>query len=181
MAKNPLLPGKLLPGQLKPADLLKPELDIQLPPGVLVQSAVSSLLQPGRPGKAAIRPDDLLAIRVELVNLQVQAGTPPKVKKAAPGDSFIVVHFPPQSIAEEVFFETAAAGMATPDIPPPPPGVQPKAEPTNSETPEAAPLRARIANESRLAFKVPSGFEATYSIEGLLHCLLYTSPSPRDS
>ena len=79
MPKKLIVPGKKLPGLLKPAGPIKPDLDIKLPPGVLVQSVVSSLFQPGRPGKPAVRPDDLLAVRFELVNLQVQAGTPPKV------------------------------------------------------------------------------------------------------
>lgn len=168
MPKNPIQPGKKLPGSLQPAGPIAPQLDIQRPPGAILQSAVSGLFQPGRPGRPAVRPDDLLALRIELVNLQIQAGSPPKVKKAATGDSYIVLHFPPQSIAEEVFFEAAAAGMANPDIPPPAPGIQPKPQPGGSESPAEAPLRARVASESRLAFKVPNGFEATYSIDGLL-------------
>jgi len=161
MPKNPIQPGKKLPGSLQPAGPIAPQLDVQRPPGAILQSAVSGLFQPGRPGRPAVRPDDLLALRIELVNLQIQAGSPPKVKKAATGDSYIVLHFPPQSIAEEVFFEAAAAGMANPDIPPPAPGIQPKPQPGGSESPAEAPLRARVASESRLAFKVPNGFEAT--------------------
>ena len=168
MPKNPIQPGLTLPGALQPSGPLAPKLDLQRPPTAILPSAVSGLLQPGRSGQAAIRPDDLLALRIELVNLQIQAGTPPKVKKTAAGDSFIVLHFPPQSIAEEVFFESAASGMDTPDVPAPPEGIQTKPQPSTSEPPADAPLRARVANESRVAFKVPNGFEATYSIDGLL-------------
>ena len=142
--------------------------DVLVPPGLLQPSAISSLFQPGRAGKPAVRPDDLLALRIELVNLQVQPGPPPTVNKTGSGDSFIVLHFPPQSIAEEVFFETAPAGMNQPQTPPPPPGVTPKHEPAGTETPEPAPLRARVANESRVAFKVPAGFSAPYTIAGVL-------------
>ena len=63
MPKKLIVPGKKLPGLLQPAGPIKPDLDIKLPPGVLVQSSVSSLFQPGRPGKPAVRPDDLLAVR----------------------------------------------------------------------------------------------------------------------
>lgn len=168
MPKKPILPGKQLPGQLQPAGPIKPDIDIKRPPGAFVQSSVSSLFQAGRPGTPAVRPDDLLAVRFELVNLQIQPGTPPRVSKTASGDSFIVLHFPPQSIAEEVFFETAPPGMDVPDVPPPPPGIEPKFQPASTETPAAAPIRARVANESRVAFKVPSGFQAPYTIDGLL-------------
>jgi len=89
-----------------------------IPPLVLARSPRSRLFSPGRPGRPVVRPTDLLALRIELINLYIQAGAPPMLTRAESGTVLIILHFPPQAIAEEVFFETAPAGMNTPDLPP---------------------------------------------------------------
>ena len=58
-----------------------------------------------RPGQAVLRPADMLALRLELRNLAVTPGQPPRLKKAGDGAATLIVHFPPQSITEETFFE----------------------------------------------------------------------------
>lgn len=136
-------------------------------PGLFAPSSLTSLFDKSRPGKPVVRPSDLLALRIELVNLTVAAGTPPMMQRAAAGPAYIVLHFPPQSIAEEVFFETAAAGMDKPDTPPLPPGITPKPDPANTGV-APAPIRARVADESRLVFKVPDTFSAPYTLAGVL-------------
>lgn len=123
-----------------------------------------------RPGQPVLRATDLLALRIELRNLSVTPGQPPRLKKAGAGAATLILHFPPQSIAEETFFETAAAGTKNPDPPRPTPD---KPEPANggAETPSGPPVRARIAGESRLAFSVPDDFDVPYTLEGVLEAV----------
>lgn len=139
----------------------------KLPPLIDLNKPQINLFDPRRPGRAAVRPDDLLAVRFELVNLQVVGGAQPEVRKTASGDSFIVMHLPPQSITEAVFFEAAAPGLSA-DVPPAKPDIERPTTPGSSEAVQPAPIRARAAGESRLVFKVPQGFTAPYSIDGLL-------------
>lgn len=84
------------------------------------------------------RADDLLVLRLEFVNLQLEpdeAVTPRRlVRVAADADAIIIVHFPPQHIAEEVFPESRI------DFPP-----------TSSRL---------LAGETRLAFRVPLDFDS---------------------
>src|SRR5690606_20495941 len=110
----------------------------------------------------------LLALRVELVNMKItpgKSGKPPEMAHGGSGDAFIVLHYPPQSIAEQVFFETAPAGMNTPDLPP---GAKDKTAGANDTGVAPPPIRARIAGESRVVFEVPSGFKAPYNLAGVL-------------
>jgi hypothetical protein len=118
-----------------------------------------------RPGHAVLRPADLLALRLELRNLTVAPGQPPRLKKAGDGAATLIVHFPPQSISEETFFERPPPGTANQPPPRPTPG---KPEPGGVEDPTGPPVRARIAGESRLAFDVPDGFDVPYTLEGVL-------------
>lgn len=133
-------------------------------PQVFALRALTSLFDPSRPGKAVVRPSDLLALRIELVNMQVQAGPPPRLKRgpASGGASYIVLHFPPQALAEQVFFQSAAAGT------------QPAG---SNEPPLPPPIRARIAGESRLVFKVPDGFSVPYQLADVLQACESLAPS----
>jgi len=126
--------------------------------------ALTSLFDPSRPGKAVVRPNDLLALRIELVNMQVQAGPPALLKRgpASAGASYIVLHFPPQALAEQVFFQSA------------PTGTKPAG---SNETPLPPPIRARIAGESRLAFQVPTGFSVPYQLADVLEACEKLAPS----
>ncbi|WP_447920790.1 hypothetical protein [Achromobacter aegrifaciens] len=119
-----------------------------------------------RPGHAVLRPADMLALRLELRNLAVTPGQPPRLKKAGDGPAALIVHFPPQSISEETFFERPPP--ATVNQPPPRP-TPAKPEPVGGvENPTGPPVRARIAGESRLAFAIPDGFDVPYTLEGVL-------------
>lgn len=140
-------------------------------------SHTGNLFSPGRAGQTAVRADDLLAIRVETRNLQIIPGQVPKLSKTGAGTAFITLHFPPQAITEETFFEAPPPSMTDPDVDPaksPHPSAKPKDEPPGgiSETVRTPPIRARIAGESRLVFKVPDGFTCDYTIEGVLAACL---------
>jgi len=110
---------------------------------------------------SVLRPDDLLALEFECVNLRVQDGPRPAlVRQNAANPAYIIVHFPPQHIAEQAFFETDPAVKADPKAPP---------EPTTAETPTPPPVLARIAGPTRLAFFVPKEIsEIPLTIESLL-------------
>jgi len=110
---------------------------------------------------SVLRPDDLLALEFECVNLESKAGPPPKlVRKNPAAPAYIVVHFPPQHIAEQAFFET------TPSYSPPPGS---RAEPSTAETPTPPPVLSRISGPTRLAFFVPKEVqEIPLTVESLL-------------
>ncbi len=114
----------------------------------------------GRFSTVVLRPEDLLVLRLEFLNMSLDTGganlderrTPHLVRDVSVRPSYIVVYFQGQNIAEQAFFETAA------DYP-----VQtPPGKPTDpdagkgDETPKPPPVRARLAGPSRLVFRVPA-------------------------
>jgi hypothetical protein len=136
------------------------------PPIFTLPSHVGNFFAAGRPGRAVVRPDDLVALRLELRGLSVSAGTPPRLRKTASGKAQLIVHFPPQAITEQTFFETRPAGTTNP---PRPDGKPDKPDPGGgSETLTGPPVKARISGESRLAFDVPDGFNIPYTLESVL-------------
>lgn len=142
---------KKVPGVLTPNPI------IRIPPFLPVAPDYTrNFFEKTRPGQAVVRADDLLALRFEANNLAIVPGSPPRIKKQGQGAATLIVHFPPQSVAEQAFFET------TPGAP-------------QTERPTAA--RARISGESRLAFKVPDGFDAPYTLEGLLQAISTLEPA----
>jgi hypothetical protein len=112
---------------------------------------------------SVLRPDDLLALDFEFVNLRVQAGVPPRlVRQNASAPAYVIVHFPPQNIAEQAFFET------TPDFQGKP------GEPTTAETPTPPPVLARISGPTRLVFLVPAEIaQIPLTLESLLSWELF--------
>lgn len=136
---------------------------------------VYSLFKGGRPGEVVVRAEDLLALRIELRNLTVVTGTKPRlVKKPGAGAAYLILHFPPQAITEETFFETRPAGTVNPQsnsaTANPNPNTKEKPEPSGggSEPLTPPPVRARIAGESRLVFQVPDDFDIPYTVAGVL-------------
>ena len=103
---------------------------------------------------SVLRARDLLKLRFDFFNLQLKTDLPlgqrlEKVVAGRPG--FIVVHFPPQNIAEEAYLE------ADPYLNPG--GGEPLEEPGNVST--------RLAGSSRLAFVVPEDVDSIpYKLDG---------------
>jgi hypothetical protein len=147
-----------------------PDLRVPIP---FAPDVVKNLFEASRPGRAIVRPEDLLALRIELKNIALTPGSPPRL--TAQGNSArLILHFPPQAITEETFFE-----VPPPDITPPAPGsegahphenARDKPEPPGggSEALRKPPIRARVADESRLVFKVPAGTEIDYTLDAIL-------------
>jgi hypothetical protein len=115
---------------------------------------------------SCLRADDLLALDFECINLVARPGAPPKlVRENASAPAYLVVHFPPQSIAEQAFFETTPDYKPDPKSPP---------EPTTAETPKTPPVLSRISGPTRLAFLIPSDVkEIPLTLESLLSWEMY--------
>lgn len=145
-------------------------------PFPIFQDHIRNLFEPGRPGQPVVRTDDLVALRVEMKNLKIEAGDPPKLSKRGDGDAHLILHFPPQSFAEQTFFQPKQPDfedqpLNAGDKPKPQPSMQGNFNPDSPTAPNGPPrppVRARIANESRLSFVVPDGFEIDYTLEGVL-------------
>lgn len=116
-----------------------------------------------------LRPDDLLVLSVQTVNLRLDTSTPdrPRLVRDDPGDAaYLAYVFPPQSIAEQAFFETANITQQptfnTPPGPPPPPA-------TGDTLLAPGSVAAWVGGRSRLVFRLPSTLnELDFSIAGLL-------------
>lgn len=85
-----------------------------------------------------LRPDDMLAIDLELYNLRLQSGPPRLVRINSNADAFVVAVFEPQAIFEEAFRENE--GNTIPVDPP--------------------PVRAVLSEETRLAFMLTAGTQS---------------------
>jgi hypothetical protein len=109
-----------------------------------------------------LRPDDLLALGAETTNLRLDTADPtqPALVRIDPAQpAFIKVLFPPQSIAEQAFFDSRNASPAQP----PQPGT------TTEPVLPPGSVRARICGPSRLVFRIPDEIASiAFSVDGLL-------------
>jgi len=116
--------------------------------------------------KRVIRPKDLLVLEFEFINLELlEVGC---LRPLGEGAHYIILHFPPQNIGEEAFFEKAEGYT----IPPNP--INGEGDPDNELTREDSekllktqPL-SRITGPSRLVFEVPAGQTIRYTLPDLL-------------
>lgn len=106
-----------------------------------------------------LRADDLLVLRLDFYNLRLDPGPSGKqVASDGAGDSFIVMHFPPQHVAERAFKENDSGD---PLLPP--------------------PVAARLAGESRLVFYLnPTLLPLEFSLENILKALSQSAPLVSD-
>ncbi|MEP6707912.1 MAG: hypothetical protein ABJC05_10350, partial [Pyrinomonadaceae bacterium] len=124
----------------------------------------------GRFSSLVLRPEDLLVLRLEFINLVLDTGAansveqyPPRLMRdLAARPSYIVVHLQPQNIAEQAFFETAKDSNY-PVKPPDPDASEP------ADNPYGPPVKARIAGPSRLVFRVPDTVDPIpYTLKSIL-------------
>ena len=137
-----------------------------------------------------LRSEDFLSLQVELINLQPKTGggpglNPAVLVPAGAGPSYLVLHFGPQSIAEQVFFDqpslpTTDAHLQRPLAAPPAAPAQRPVEqasdaPVGKEEPTAPPIRSRLSQGSRIVFRYDAaklkvaGIDALeYSVAGIL-------------
>lgn len=113
------------------------------------------------------RPDDLLHLQIEGQNLRLDssdAEQPVLVIEEPTRPAFLIVVFPPQSIAESCFFESS---NVTPEGDPARPDTDPPTTPTEPLPPPGG-VKARMAGRSRLVFQVPPGMRIPFTTAGLL-------------
>ena len=119
---------------------------------------------------SVVRPRDLLVLRFEFVNMQLKTGSAGAhlARIAAGKPALMIVHFQPQNIAEQAFYETAAgAENYTQPVGPGKPGYEKNFN--SADNPTAPPVKSRIAGRSRLAFRLPSGIDQIpYTLNDLL-------------
>jgi len=167
---RPLLQGNdvtkpVIDASLETRPQVAPGVDLQILPDDRFRPPLfkfdhtGNLFEPGRRGRPVVRPEDLLALRIEHKNLNIVPGNPPRLVKSGSGSSYLILHFPPQAITEQTFFEGAQPGTSDPDDP---------EDGDSSEALRPPPIRARIAGESRVSFRVPNGFDVPYTLEGIL-------------
>jgi hypothetical protein len=115
-----------------------------------------------------LRPDDLVSLQIETRNLQLDTSDPkaPKLVLQKPGNAYLIVGFPPQSILEQAFFEVSANVGTNPRGVP---GSVPQPPTVPSGFLAAGSIGVRMAGPSRLVFKLPSGLkQIPFDIESLL-------------
>jgi len=126
--------------------------------------------------RSLVRPEDLLVVCFEFFgfHLDTTAPHPRLVRRSATTHAFLVVCFPPQSFAEQSFFETAT------NEPPTKTRVDRDYENQDNENLDLVelPVRGRIAGPSRLAFRMPAELEGVeYSLAALLEACRVWEPS----
>ena len=108
---------------------------------------------------SVLRPEDLLYLDFEFINFRLVNEPSPrlvKINQAEP--AYMVVHFPPQSIVEEAFYETS------PEL-----GVT-----GGAEIPKPPPVYSKISGRTRLSFLIPAEFnEIPLNLESFLAWHLY--------
>ncbi len=129
----------------------------------------------GNPKVTVIRPDDLLVLTFEFVNIAINKGA--GTFSPSGSGSKLIVHFQPQHIAERAFYYVNDPDKVSPNEAP---SSAPKTGP--NEPLLDPPIDAVMANDSRLVFSVPSGHPGKFTIEGLLDWSKFTqsvSPSAK--
>jgi len=113
------------------------------------------------PRTTILRPDDLIFLDFEFINLTLQTGDKgsPELVPVPNETSYIVVHFPPQNIGEQAFFEV----NNNIDLPTNDPDAN-----NTSEMIGSLPVQSRMSGPSRLVFEVPKDAKILYTIQGLL-------------
>src|SRR5581483_11329877 len=119
-----------------------------------------------------VRPDDLLNLGIEAVNLRLDAGDPGHpvlVIEDERQPAWLIVTFPPQTIAESAYFEFS---IVKPDAPTNPDAGKSAGDNEPLDPPGVVgPKRhtvAQLAHPSRLVFKMPAGARIPFSTDGLL-------------
>src|SRR5215207_6243507 len=118
-----------------------------------------------------IRPDDLLVLDFELVNLIVQPGegeTPARLATSGTAPAYLIVTFPPQHLSEIAYFTTVPAYPVAKGHPDDPDRTSGK-EPPDPEPLDPAPVQAVVSGWSRLVFRVPNDrLPIDWNLESLL-------------
>lgn len=120
-----------------------------------------------------VRPDDLLNLQIEAVNLRLDSGNPQEpvlVVEVPQRPAYLIVTFPPQTIAESAYFEFSIVKPAgdpnRPDADKNASASEPLDPPGQVKSPRKT--SAQLGHPSRLVFIVPAEMRVPFSTEGLL-------------
>src|SRR5262249_36711167 len=112
-----------------------------------------------------LRPDDLLNLEVEALNVQPDVSDPEHPVLVAGDGALLILRFPPQTIVEEAFFESGGVEQKTNpavDV------IRVDQNPGTKAPTAPGTVAARIGEPTRLVFRVPAGTKVPLTIEGLL-------------
>src|SRR5690606_737170 len=129
-----------------------------------------------------VRPEDLLNLLVRGENLRLNGDDPkyPVLElENSEKPAFLILTFPPQTIAERAYFEAPIVVIGQDPqsgVPPDPDTFPPDGSPPVNDPPLDAPgfansdrpVVAMLGRTSRLVFKVPAGHTIPYSVAGIL-------------
>jgi hypothetical protein len=124
------------------------------------------------PKTTLLRPDDLLLLEFDFINLNLEWGDNrgTRLVPVSGKQAYIIIHFPPQNIAEEAIFEDSNLKSIVndskykPQYAPDDPDVKSFAQDIGS-----LPVKSRLSGRSRLVFDLPASIkEIPYTIQGLL-------------
>ena len=120
--------------------------------GLGQSSPVARLTQRKSFSANVLRADDLLALKLDFYNLRLDSAG--RLILDSAGDSFVVVHFPSQSIAEQAF-----------------------AEDNSSDPLQGPPVSARLSGESRVVFALDPGLlPLDFELTKILAALSQSAP-----
>ena len=110
-----------------------------------------------------IRADDLLVLNLEFHNVDfvkpAQPGQPGRVTGLA--GSLLIVHFQPQHVAEQAFFQASDNMNQTPSEQQ---GGQPPLPGGDEIPPGPGGVQSRLAAPSRLVFRIPAGEQFDFTL-----------------
>ncbi len=116
-----------------------------------------------------LRPDDLLTLTIEAQNLRLDATNPKQpmlVVDDPSSPAYLIITFPPQSIAEKAYFEV---GNPQPPFNNPPSGTPPLGS-SNDPLDPAGQTPSRMSGPSRLVFRLPKSVtKIPYQLQSLLN------------
>jgi hypothetical protein len=114
-----------------------------------------------------LRPDDLLNLQIEADNLRLdtsQKQDPALVLDDPDQPGYLIVTFPPQTVAEQAVYESSPSEASNPE----------SGKPYNNDHPAPAPptlpMQARVGGSSRLVFRIQPGSNVRipYNTQSLL-------------
>jgi hypothetical protein len=99
-----------------------------------------------------VRPEDFVCLELEFRHLRLVKGKNPRLQRIdRTQPAYLIVHFPPQHVAEEAFYERDQAFTHDKTLDP----KQKRHDPMASDKLATPPIEARIAGWSRLVFRMP--------------------------
>ncbi len=120
------------------------------------------------PRLVVVRPDDLLVLTIVFKGMKLEStGGKTRLVRDGGGAAYLIVHFPPQNIAEEALWEAEDSYTD-----PKPKNSDPASGNSDNPANYPPPVGSRFAGPSRLVFTVPGSTSSiNYSLESVLDAI----------